>query len=142
MRVPGHNPVRVAKGEALDYVWIGIGGVAGANARYLLGRWIGERAGAAFPYGTLLVNVSGAFVIGVLLTVLTEWLMADPRWRLLLVVGFLGSYTTFSSYTYEVIQLVDRGDWAAAAAYVLSSNAVGLLACGGGVVLARALAGR
>jgi CrcB protein len=81
----------------VDYVWIGLGSVAGANARYVLGRWVADRYGAAFPYGTFVINVTGAVVIGFLLTLLTEVLLADPRWRLLLIVGFLGSYTTFST---------------------------------------------
>jgi fluoride exporter len=126
----------------VDYVWIGLGSIAGANARYALGRWFGDRYGAAFPYGTFVINVTGALLVGVLLTLLTERLVADPRWRLLLVVGFLGSYTTFSTYTYEAFVLADRGDWARGTAYVLGSNAVGLAACVGGVVLARALGAR
>ncbi len=126
----------------MDYLWIAAGSVAGANVRYAVGRWVGERLGAGFPYGTLLINLTGAFIIGVSLTVLTEWLVADPRWRFLLVVGFLGSYTTFSSYTYEAFQLAERGDWWPAALYVLGSNAAGLLVCALGVMTARAVGSR
>jgi CrcB protein len=125
----------------VDYVWVGVGAVLGANARFALGRWLDLRYGTLFPYGTFVVNVTGAFLLGLLLALLTGWLVADPRWRLLLGVGFLGSYTTFSTYTYEAVALAERGDWARAALYVLGSNALGLLACLAGLLLGRAVAG-
>lgn len=121
----------------MEYVWIGLGAVAGANARFVIGRWMANRYGASFPFGTFLINITGAFLIGLLLTLLTETLVADPRWRLLLIVGFLGSYTTFSTYTFEGYVLMERGDWARAATYILGSNVVGLAACVAGVLLAR-----
>jgi CrcB protein len=125
----------------LEYAWVGIGGGAGAIARYAVGRWIERQAGSAFPYGTFVVNLSGAFLIGVILTVLLDNLSLDPRWRLLIVVGFLGGYTTFSSYAYEVYALADRDQWLKAAFYVLGSNAIGLFACLAGIVLTRQLTG-
>ena len=118
---------------------MGIGGFLGANARYALGTWITDRFGTAFPTHTLLINLTGSFAIGVLLVLLTERLVVDPAWRLLLVVGFLGGYTTFSSFTFEALALAEAGDWAGAAWYVLGSNGLGLLAAYGGIVLARAL---
>ena len=123
----------------MDYLWVGLGGFLGANARYAFGAWVLERFGGAFPIHTLLVNVSGSFAIGVILIVLTERLAVDPAWRLLLVVGFLGGYTTFSSYTFEALALAEAGDWAGAAWYVLGSNGLGLLAAFGGMVLARGI---
>jgi CrcB protein len=113
--------------------------MAGANARYIIGRFIGYRYGASFPYGTLFINLTGALLIGFLLTLLTEVLISDPRWRLLLVVGFLGSYTTFSTFTYEAYSLIDHGDWAKLAVYVVGSNTIGVGACIAGVVAARAI---
>ena len=98
------------------------------------------RLGPAFPAGTLLINVTGSLIIGVLLVLLTERLAAPPVWRLFLVVGFLGGYTTFSSYTFEALALVEAGAWARAAGYVLGSNGLGLAACYAGMVLARLLA--
>ena len=118
-------------------LWVGIGGFVGANARYALGRLLAGRVGDGFPLATLLVNLSGSFAIGVVLTLLTERWVADPAWRLLIVVGFLGGYTTFSAYAYETLALIERDHWWRAAAYVLSSNLVGLLACAGGIALAR-----
>ena len=82
----------------MDYVWVGVGGFVGANVRYVLGAWIVARFGAAFPWHTLLINVTGSFAIGFLLTILAHRADIAPAWRLLLVVGFLGGYTTFSSW--------------------------------------------
>jgi fluoride exporter len=89
-----------------------LGGATGSLARYVAGTAIMERYGGRFPLGTLLVNVSGSFLIGVLMTLLTERVMPHPNWRLLLVVGFLGGYTTFSSFEYETFRAVqDGGRW-------------------------------
>lgn len=123
----------------MNYVWIAMGAVAGANARYLVAQTLANRFGASFPFGTFVVNITGALLIGILLTLFTEIVIADPRWRLLLIVGFLGSYTTFSSYTYEAFALAERGDWIRVAIYVLGSNAIGLTAAIAGVVAARTI---
>lgn len=133
------HPASSEMRREVEYIWIALGAVAGANARYIVGREIGNRYGMSFPYGTFVINVTGALAIGFLFTLLTEVLVADPRWRLLLVVGFLGSYTTFSTFTYEAYSLIDRGDWARLAIYVVGSNVVGVAACIAGVVAARAI---
>ena len=121
---------------ALDVLWVGVGGGVGAITRYTLGLWIAERLGTSFPWGTWTINVTGSLAIGLLLTVLTERVVVDPAWRLLLVVGFLGGYTTFSSYTFEALTLARAGEWPFALAYVLGSNVVGLLAVALGAVVA------
>jgi CrcB protein len=121
----------------MDYVLVAFGGAVGASARYGIGNWVISRVGPAFPFHTMLINISGSFTIGVLMVLLTERLVADPAWRLLLVVGFLGGYTTFSSYTFEAISLVEEGDWLPALWYVLGSNILGLIAAYSGMVLAR-----
>ena len=126
----------------MEYVWVGVGGFLGANARYALGAWTVGRWGAGFPIHTMLINVSGSFLIGVLLVLLTERLVVDPAWRLLLVVGFLGGYTTFSSYTFEALALAEAGQWLAAAWYVLGNNGLGLAAAYIGMVLTRVLSRR
>ena len=112
----------------MDYLWVGLGGFLGANARYALSVWVVDRLGAAFPWHTLLINVSGSLAIGLIMAVLTEKLVVDPAWRLLLVVGFLGGYTTFSAYTIETLALLAEGEWLRALGYVLGSNGLGLLA--------------
>ena len=123
----------------MEYLLVGVGGFLGANVRYLLGNVIAARLGDDFPYGTLLVNVTGSLAIGALLVLLTERLAVDPAWRLLLVVGFLGGYTTFSSYTFEALALAEAGHWLRATWYVVASNAVGLAAAYAGMVVARAI---
>ena len=125
----------------MDYVWIGLGAAIGANGRYVAGQVIARQAGSGFPYGTLAINASGSLVIGILMTILTERLIAGTSVRLFLVVGILGGYTTFSSFSYETIALVDGGRWVAAAAYVAATMLSGLLACAAGVLIARSLGG-
>lgn len=122
----------------MDYLWVALGGGLGASARYAVGDWFVRRYGDGFPIGTFVVNVSGSLLIGVIVTLLIEQLDVDPLWRRFLVIGFLGGYTTFSSYTYEAFALADEGEWGRAALYVLGSNLVGLLACVSGVFLVRA----
>jgi CrcB protein len=124
----------------MDYVWVGLGGLVGANARYGMTRLMVARFGDSFPWGTFAINLLGSLVIGILLTTLSERVVADPAIRLVLVVGFLGAFTTFSSYTFEAITLAEAGKWAEAAAYVLGSNGLGLLFCAAGMCLARQIA--
>ena len=117
---------------------LSVGGVLGVNARYWLGLWIVRWAGARFPWATLTINVSGSFAIGFLTTALTHWL-AHPNARLLVLVGFLGGYTTFSTFALESLSLWERGDPAVSLAYMAGSVAAGLAAVVLGVGLARAL---
>lgn len=125
----------------MQYLWIGIGGFIGANARYVLGRLIGQHLGISFPWGTSIVNLTGAFLIGVVFTILTDRVVSDPMWRQLVIIGFLGGYTTFSSYTFETVTMIQDGRWMPALGYVLGSNIFGLLACLGGIWAVRTLGG-
>ena len=117
------------------YLIIGVGGFLGANVRYLVGGWAAEKWGGSFPFGTLLINVTGSFILGVFMAVISDRLALDPRWRLFFAVGFLGAYTTFSTYTFETMQLVLAGGWWPAALNLLASNALGLGAALLGVAL-------
>lgn len=132
-------PFTPEKIVTMEFLWIGIGGFLGANARYYLGQEVGQRMGVYFPYGTMIVNITGAFLIGAILTLLTDKIIADPLWRQLIVIGFLGGFTTFSSYTYESLGLLQDGRWSSAVFYMLGSNMLGLVACLAGVVLARSV---
>ena len=123
----------------VEYVWVGIGGLVGANLRYVLGTYIVNRVGQTFPYHTFVINLTGSLAIGLVMTLLTQRIVADPAWRLLIVVGFLGGYTTFSSYTFEAITLLQHDRWLRAGTYVLGSNLLGLAACYAGILLARAI---
>ena len=124
----------------MEYLWVGIGGFLGANARYATDRLVADRFGDGYPWGTFLVNLTGSVLIGVLLTILIDRAVPEPFWRLLLVVCFLGGYTTFSSYTFEALALAMDGKWPAAGMYVVGSTLLGLGACGAGIALARYVA--
>jgi len=125
--------------QFLPFVLVGIGGFFGANARFLVGTWMARTFDTRFPLGTFLVNVSGCFVIGVLGTLVLERLIGrTDQVQLLLVIGFLGAYTTFSSFAFENDALFADGHWVTAALYISSSVLVGLLAARAGVLLARA----
>jgi CrcB protein len=110
----------------------GLGGVA----RYAAGLWISARYGTRFPLGTFVINVSGSFLIGLLMTLLTERFQPHPNWRLFLVVGVLGGYTTFSSFEYEALQAVRSGTHWVGLGYLLGSVAFGYLGVWLGVIAA------
>ncbi|EGO64107.1 fluoride efflux transporter CrcB [Acetonema longum] len=94
----------------MEILVVAIGGAIGSVARYLTSGWAAARFGADFPYGTLMVNVVGCFIIGVFMTLTTERLIIGPYWRLFIAVGFLGGLTTFSSFSYETIRLLQEAD--------------------------------
>jgi len=120
-------------------LWIGLGGFIGANARYFLGRAIIERYGSAFPWGTLTVNVIGSLMIGIVLEFIAQRVIENPAYRLFLVVGFLGGFTTLSTFAFETVSLLEDDKWARAIAYVLASNVVAIAACFAGVWVVRRL---
>ena len=118
---------------------IGIGGFLGAISRYGVALWIGQRWGRNFPLGTFVINVSGSFLIGLLMSLFTERFMVNPQWRLMLVVGFLGAYTTFSTFEYETGTLMKDGEWLIAMLNVLLSVIVGFIALKLGEVIAKSI---
>lgn len=118
-------------------LFVGAGGFLGAVARYILAMWIGQRWGRSFPLGTFFINVSGSFFIGFLMSVFTEKLMVNPQWRLFLVVGFLGAYTTFSTFQYETGNLIKDAEWLVAATNVVVSIVAGFMALRLGEVIAK-----
>jgi CrcB protein len=121
------------------YLVIALGAALGANARYLVGVWAGNRFGADLPYGTFLVNVTGSLLLGFLLTLATERLEISTEVRLFLAVGFLGSYTTFSSYAVESLALLQDGNGWSGLANILVNNGIGLVCALIGVFLGRLL---
>lgn len=123
----------------MTFLAISIGAVAGANARYLVGGWVAERWGSTFPVGTLLINVTGSFLIGLVMTAVTERVVAPPWVRPLVAIGFLGSYTTFSTFSYETLALARDGSWLAAGGNAVLSVVGCLAGVYGGMLLARAL---
>jgi fluoride exporter len=123
----------------VNYLWIAVGAVAGASARYFLSGLIARNFSATFPYSTLLINVTGSLVLGFFLVYSTDRVLLDPRWRLLVAVGFCGSYTTFSSYAFESFALLEQGQWLLVGLNALASNVLCLAAVLAGAVLARGL---
>ncbi len=122
-----------------NMLWVALGAALGANTRYWLGVWLGHRLGLAFPYGTFLVNVTGSFLLAFLLALTTEQFPLSRELRLLLVVGFLGSYTTFSSLAVESLNLWRHSGALSALANVLGNNLLGLLAALMGLLLAQGI---
>lgn len=122
-----------------NFVAISVAAIVGANLRYLISRIAASRLGPVFPYGTLLINIAGSFIVGWFVIWTTERVLIDPRWRLLVVIGFCGSFTTFSSYAFETMAYFETGQWGLMLANIFSNN---LLCLGGalaGMALARAL---
>lgn len=127
----------MAGGSRLDkYLVVLTGAGLGGLARYVAGTWIMEKYGGRFPLGTFVINVTGSFLIGVLMTLLTERWQPHPNWRLFLVVGVLGGYTTFSSFEYETYQAVRDGAQWIGLLYVLGSVILGYFGVWLGAVLA------
>ena len=121
----------------MTWLYVGCGGVAGTLARFLVSRWLGNRVGAAWPLGTLVVNLSGAFLLGLLLALPAGRLPAGITPAL--GTGFIGAYTTFSTFTYETITMIGAGEGNRALAYSLGSAAAGLLLAWLGWLVARRL---
>jgi fluoride exporter len=119
-----------------EFLVISLGAVVGANARYHLSRFAAKELGAVFPYGTLIINIVGSLIVGFFVIWTTERVLADPRWRLLVVVGFCGSFTTFSSYAFETMAYFEQGQWLLMLMNVVSNN----LLCLGGALAGMALA--
>ena len=121
----------------MAYLWIGLGAIVGASARYFLSGYAAKIFLSAFPYGTLIVNITGSLVLGLFLIWTGERVLLDPRWRLLIAIGFCGSYTTFSSYAFESFALLEQGQWLGLAVNVVASNTLCLAAVIAGAALAR-----
>jgi CrcB protein len=122
----------------LKYMMVGIGGFLGAIARYLLGNYIGSRYGVRFPYGTFVINMSGSFFVGLALVLLART-TANPYWRYLIPIGFIGAFTTFSTFEYETLRAVQDGQAITGLLNVVLSVIVGFIAVWAGAALGRIL---
>ena len=123
----------------LAYLWISLGAIVGASSRYAVGRFVARTVTASFPLGTLLINITGSFILGLFLVWATERAVPDPRWRLLIAIGFCGSYTTFSSYAFESFAYFEQGHWLLFGTNVLANNLLCLVAVLAGAALARGI---
>ena len=123
----------------LNFILISLGAIVGANLRFLISRDTARWLGPIFPYGTLFINIAGSFIVGFFMIWTTERVLADPRWRLLVVVGFCGGFTTFSSYAYETMAYFEQGQWLLLVTNVVANNLLCLLGALAGMGLARVL---
>jgi len=123
----------------MDLVLVGVGGFAGAVARRIVDLWVSDRAGAGFPLGTLVVNVSGAFLLGLLFAWATERDVLPREIRGPLMIGFLGAYTTFSTWMLESWRLAEDGAWQVALVNLGGSVLLGVIAVVGGLAVGRLL---
>jgi fluoride exporter len=121
------------------YFYIAIGGGLGAIARFWVDSAVANRMGTRFPYGTLIINLSACLLIGFSLTFLTRRTGLNPAWRFLVPIGFLGAYSTFSSYEWEIFATVRNGDFSMAALYAFISLFLGFVAVWCGVFLAEVI---
>lgn len=122
-----------------DFLAISLAAIVGANLRYLLSRFAVREFGPVFPYGTLAINIIGSFIVGFFVIWTTERILLDPRWRLLVVVGFCGSFTTFSSYAFESMAFFEQGQYRLMLLNIFSNNLLCLGAALAGIAFARAL---
>ena len=120
---------------------VGFGGFCGANARYWIGGWIQVRWGTEFPWSTFVINVTGSFILGLFMTLVTERFVIPNvlALRLLIAIGFVGAYTTFSTFEYETLALVTTSAWMRAFANAFGSLIAGFVSVWLGVLLARLL---
>jgi fluoride exporter len=119
------------------YLMVGIGGFLGAIARFWVGGFISTKIGTRFPYGTFFINCTGSFLIGFIITLLAERTHWSPNWRYLIPVGFIGAYTTFSTFEYETFRVMQEGELFMALLNVLLSVLVGFVAVWLGVIAGR-----
>jgi CrcB protein len=118
---------------------ISVGAIIGANLRYFVAQYVAKLVPSSFPYGTLIINISASFILGFFLIWTSERVLADPRWRMLVAVGFCATYSTYSSYAFETFALFEKGLFSLAALNFLLTNVVCFIAVMLGAALARTL---
>ena len=118
---------------------ISLGAILGANLRYFVAQSVSKLIPSSFPFGTLIINFTASFVLAFFLIWTTERVLADPRWRLFIAVGFCATYSTYSSYAFETFALFERGQYTLAALNILGSNVICFIAVVLGAILARSL---
>ncbi len=117
--VVGSRAAGALEGECtqmIPFLWVCVGGALGSGARYLVSTWAAAAFGAAFPFGTLIVNVAGSFLIAFIMRLALATELVPPLVRLFLTTGILGGFTTYSTFNYETLRLLDEGSFSTAAA--------------------------
>ena len=118
---------------------ISVGAIIGVNLRYFVAQYVAKLIPSSFPYGTLVINISASFILGLFLIWTTERVLVDPRWRLFVATGFCATYSTYSSYAFETFALFEKGQWLVAGLNILATNVVCFVAVVLGAVVARSL---
>jgi CrcB protein len=131
----------IAGGTMQAFLLVSLGGVLGANARYWISTWAAGRFGIEFPYGTLLVNVAGSFLLGLVSGLLDARFIDDPNARLAIATGFLGAETTFSTFAYETVALLRFSDFRDAIRNIMANVVLGIAAAAAGLAIAAAATG-
>jgi CrcB protein len=121
------------------YFAVGVGGFVGSIARFWLAVYVGQRMGTRFPYGTFLVNISGSFLVGLVMTILTEKTLLSPTYRYLIPIGFIGGYTTFSTFEYETLRAIQDGQFSIGLLNIVLSVLVGFLMVWTGAMVGKAV---
>jgi CrcB protein len=122
-----------------NIILVGIGGLLGSVARYLVAVLLAGQTAGTFPFATLAVNVAGCFLIGLIFALSDRGNVLSPEWRVFLTTGFCGGFTTFSTFSYESLRLMQDGEYLYVASYILISVVVGLAATFLGIALVRAI---
>lgn|ERR1700690_2607304 len=123
----------------MKYLMVGIGGALGSVLRFWMGSYIGGRFGSRFPYGTFVINISGSFLIGLVIAIMAEKTQWSDNWRYLIPIGFIGGYTTFSTFEYETFRLFQDGQMLTAALNVALSVGVGFAGVWAGAIAGRSI---
>ena len=135
--IAGHSAAeREERLKLHKYLLVGVGGFAGAISRYWIGLVVTQRLGLRFPFATFLINVTGCFLIGFFMHLLAERGVLDLDWLYIIVIGFIGAYTTFSTFEYEIMRLMIDGQFGVSLLYVGSSLLVGFFMVWVGAVAA------
>jgi fluoride exporter len=124
----------------IKYLMVALGGAVGAIARFWVGGYVGQRMGTRFPYGTFVINCSGSFVVGLVVTLLAERTHWSANLRYLIPIGFVGAYTTFSTFEFETLRALQDGQVFVAGLNVVLSVVIGFVSVWLGVVAGRAVA--
>jgi CrcB protein len=119
----------------LGALFVALGGGIGSVTRYLVSGWFASRFGPAFPYGTFVINITGSFIIGVFLAFAQQRVSLSPYWRLFFAVGFVGGYTTFSTFEYESVRLLQEGEMLLGALYLVGSVVTGAVGAVSGIAV-------
>jgi len=121
------------------YLAVGVGGFVGSIARFWLAVYVGQRMGTRFPYGTFLINISGSFLIGLVMTILTERTHLSPTYRYLIPIGFIGGYTTFSTFEYETLRAIQDGQLTIGLLNIVLSVVFGFVMVWTGAIVGKAI---